>query len=662
MKKLLQISALILMIFMLAAPNSYAQIGNLKNLKDKASKVKSGKSKDKSSVTKLSGGAYQKHMNEGNKLLEDKKYIEALSEFKAALTEKSGDYSATQQVDKTEKLIEDAYFDKIEAEIKNYECEQAENDLNIAVEALGRWGQENYFRREIEKCKANAGSHAAASEKKAKIDALKTNTANFYSDYASKNFSNSLTAADDLFVKFKLEKPMTEYFSEFGIEKAYNAYGFFTVYIDGKKAFTDGPFMFQSNYASEWTNFDLPLSVSPDFVKTLQTNPSLLSTNQDVWLLQQVANPGGITRKYIMAAIQNMPAGTHKVKVEFGLGEKSDKTPKGTVASGELNVKADAASLKELYKRGPKYMRPLEDNEIGKIVFSNTAYKLGNGAVNMSLKLPQAPKYYNMKWCQSSSCDYDHGELMFEVELDGKYLASWVTTFWDADYESKTDFSTIMIPANDKDFNNDLSDFNSSDFFRKVGNNNPVPYAIFDLLYSGKLSAGKHKLSIKVMSPEAVAPELTYEASKKYYDKINPIAINTLNFTVDAGTKSRLESASTAKKLSHAGGAWASVDATLKRSSTDGLATILDVAAYTKWKVTVNAFGTPLYRTCKASVTYKNKNGAYRVVHGVQVKEDYQGNGGYGSPYFTDIMNNYYTASPGFLNPAHYPIPASRAK
>ncbi len=645
---------------------AYSQLGNLNKLKNKTSKLKKKKkdnsSSSSSSSKTLAVNAYSKYMNEGYKYKDEKKYPEALTAFNNALKEKPGDYSAKNQVQQTESKVKEYFGQKIDKELENYECDQAEKDLAEAVKVLDGWYQEDYYKKQIVKCKVNSVANNSAKENKAKTDALADGTGNFYSDYAKKNFNTQFSVDKDIFVKFKFAKVMTDYFSEFGIEPAYNAYGFFNVYINGKKVFTDGPYLFPSNYSKKWTDFDVPLCTSPKFLKKFQENPGLLSSDQDVWVLQQISNPQGINSKFTMAAIQNFKTGNNKVKIEFGIGEKSDKAPKGIIAKGELTISMNAENKKELYKRGPKYMRPLEDNEKGKWVFNNNSYELGNGNLTVTLDMPQAPKYYNMKWCKSSSCDYDHGELMFAVYLDGKYLTGWTTTFWDDKYETQKMFNSIMFTADDKDFGNDLSKFNSSDFFRKVKNNNPVVYAVYDMLYAGKLNPGKHTLTFKAMSPESVPPNLTFEASNNYYDKLPVIAENTLNFNVSASAKNNLVAKSSAKKLKHAGGSWASVDAHLKKSSTDGLATLIDVATYTQWKVTVNAFGTPLYRTCVANVLYKSKDGFTRLIRGVGVKEDYQGNSKYGQAYFTDLMNNYYTANSGFLNFMHYPVPYSKVK
>lgn len=656
---------LMIMIISIGINQGYSQLGNLNSLKNKASKLKKKKKKDKSSSSSntYTTNSYSKYMNDGRKFSDEKKYVEAYTAFSNALKEKPGDYSAKQEVDYSKKEVKTYFFDKITKDISENNCTQAETDLADAIKVLETWYQEKYFKGEIAKCKENAGANVTAADNKAKIDALKDGSANFYTDYAKKDFSPTISVGDDLFVKFKFAKVMTDYFSELGIEQAYNAYGYFTLYINGKKIFTDGPYQFTSNYSKVWRDMDVPLSASKDFMLKLKANPKLLATNQDIWMLQQVSNPTGINSKYIMAAIQNMPNdGTYKVKLEFGLGEKEDGKPKGTIASGEVNIKVDAAGKKELYKRGPKYLQPLEDNERGEFTFSNNSYTLGSGNLNVTLNLPQPPKYYNMKWCQSMSCDYDHGELMFAVFLDNNYLASWSSTLWNNDYETNKSFATTIFTPNDKELNNDLAKFNSSILFKKVGNDNPVVYALYDLLYANKLSVGKHQLKFKVISPESVPPELTFSEDKEYYEKLNTIAENTLTFNVASSTRSKLIGLSSAHKLKHVGGVGQSVDTKLKtNTSTDGLATIIDVATYNKWKVTVNYLGTPLYRKCGANVLYKSKDGFTRLLKYVEVTEDYQGNGKYGSPYFPGLYNSFRTSS-GFLNSSHYPVPYNKVK
>ena len=77
--------------------------------------------------------------------------------------------------------------------------------------------------------------------------------------------------------------------------------------------------------------------------------------------------------------------------------------------------------------------------------------------------------------------------------------------------------------------------------------------------------------------------------------------------------------------------------------------------------MTVNAYGTPLYRNCTASILYKSKNGETRILKGVDVQEDYEGSN-YGKPYFNARLQHFFLASPGQLNSMHYPVPYSKVK
>ena len=562
------------------ASNTNAQIGNLNKLKNKAKNIKTKKSSSSSNNTALGKSKYQKYMDEGAKYKKEGNNIEAYKSYKKALEEKPGDYSAKNQLQYIKSdLIQD--FEKtVKGNIEKGNCDEATKHLNQAAE-IGVYTQRDvdYYSKEIEKCKASASANAASSANKAKVDALADGSANFYTDFATKNFSDKVSIGDDLFVKFKFAKVMTDYFSNFGMAPAHNAYGYFTVYINGKKIFTDGPYLFTSNYSKVWKDFDVPLSVSKEFLTKLKSNPKMMSTSQDIWLLQQLPNPTGIKSKYIMAAIQNMSKdGTYKLKIEFGLGEKSDGKPKGTIASGEVNIISDAAGRKELYKRGPKYLQPIEENERGKFTFTPNTYELGNGVLKVTLELPNPPKYYNMKWCQSMSCDYDHGEILFSVYLDGKFLAAWQPTFWHEEYEKQKSFSGIMFPTSDKGLSSDLADFNSSVFFKKVGDDNPLVYALFDLIYANKLPVGKHTLSFRSIAKESIPQNLSEEQEKEFYQNVtNAIAKNDVTINVTPTTRSKLIANSSAQKLKHRGGSWASVDAHLKQSETFNSATILDV-------------------------------------------------------------------------------------
>ncbi len=654
-----KIAIFLISLFIISATNINvsAQI-NINNVK-KNVKIKK-KDKKNSKNKKSQGNDYSSYVALGDEKVAEEDYLSAVKYYNAALELKPGDYTATQKAKQAEKSLRDQYFDKIEDEVKNNDCDQAQSDLDTVMVVLGSWGQQNYLQKEIDKCKENSNS-TSTNVAKVDISKIPAGSGKFYTDFATKEFKDKANIGDELFVVFNLGKTMIEHTVDLGMEESFYAYGFFTFTIDGKKVAVIGPYSFASNISKVWTDFTVPLSVNTDFAERLKANPGLLTTEQDFWLLQQLYGDNSIPMQYVILAIGNMQsAGNHSLKVEFGLGKKDDKEPVGNVCSAEITIVTDKDGLKKLYAKGPKYMRPLADEDMGKFTFASNTLNIGTTTLTTTLELPKPPKYYNMYWCQSSSCDYDHGELNFYAELDGKFLASWSTTFWKDEYTGKKTFKLTIMPTSDKELTNDLASYNSEDLFKKTSSTNPLPYALFDKIYNGEMSVGTHTLKIKVYSPESVPMNTAYENNAAWQNRWPAIAENTVKINLTADAKQKLISSSSAKKLSHAGGKWTTVDNILKKSTPNDGATILDVATYTDWEVTVDAWKIPVYRTCYANVLYKTKNNAYRIMRGVAVKEDYKGNSSYGKPYFSE--RPFFGYSSGMLNPMNYPVPASKVK
>jgi hypothetical protein len=261
------------------------------------------------------------------------------------------------------------------------------------------------------------------------------------------------------------------------------------------------------------------------------------------------------------------------------------------------------------------------------------------------------------------SCDYDHGDLSFAAFLDGELLTVWGVEWWNDDYEVKKNFDMTVMPATDKEIYDDISPLNSSSMVddRK----NAVAYALFDYIYSGRMKAGQHKLTIKCYSAETIPMDVTYVNTTEFHKQWPAIAEETIDFNLTTDGLNKLIASSSAKKLSHAGGEWASVDSHLKATIGNSLpdVEIIDVACYTEWKVTLDYYGTPLYRDCKADIIYNNtKEYGCRLLRSCGIREDYNGSG-YGKPYTTEVLNTYvYTGSITLLNNMHVPMPLSRVK
>ncbi len=478
----------------------------------------------------------------------------------------------------------------------------------------------------------------------------------FYTSFKPNGFKEEVNVGDELYVRMNLGKTMIELLQEKGFEAGFTAYGFITVYIDGNKSFTAGPYSFASNYSKKWTYIDIPLNINPDFIEKISADQSMLETEQDIWVFQQLFQEKSVPKMYAASAMTSMTEGNHTLKVEFGLSSSESSEPQTIVCSGTVKVVSDAAGSEEIAQNGPKYLRPLKADEKGKFTFNSISFTPGTAELKANLELPQAPKYYNMKWCQASSCDYDEGNIEFYVSIDGQPLVYWSSFLENNDYTADKSFNFVVLPKTDAGIGSVEAGFNQSKLFRTE---NPLVYSLFDILYSGNLKTGKHTLTLKAFSKQSIPLNSSYEFSSEYFKKLPAIAETSIDIVVTEADRNTLINSSSAKKLSHATGEWVSVDSKLKTSNTGGDFEIIDVATTTLWKVVTNSLGAILYRTCKADVVYKSQYGT-RLQKDILVKEDFMGGGSYGTPYFADRIEASY--GPSLLNSIHLPVPASKVK
>ncbi len=479
----------------------------------------------------------------------------------------------------------------------------------------------------------------------------------FYTSFKPNGFKEEVNIGDELFVRMNLGKTMIELSQANGIQADYTAYGFITVYIDDNMSFMAGPFSFPSNYSKKWQYIDIPLNVNPDFIEKISVDQSMLESEQDIWVFQQLFQENSIPKKYTASAMKTMSTGNHTLKVEFGLGESDSKEPKSVVCTGIVKVVSDDAGNKKLAINGPKNMRPLDVEEMGKFIFNSNAFTIGTSELTAKLELPNPPKYYNMKWCKTTSCDYDNGYIELYVSVDNEPVATWSCKLEGIDYTSTKAFDMVILPKTDAGIGKVEAPFNNSKLFKSE---NPVVYSLLDKIYSGNLKTGKHQLKIKAYSKECIPLNTEYEFLNSYFIQWPSIAETTIEFYVTEEGRNTMSNNSSAKKLSHALGEWIAVDKKLLESNS-GVSDyqVIDIATTSEWKVVMNSLGAILYRECKADVLYKSKYG-YRLQKSILVKEDYSGGGTYGSPYLAERIEFSFDSS--LLNSMHLPVPASKIK
>lgn len=501
----------------------------------------------------------------------------------------------------------------------------------------------------------NVGSGSTATITMS-ADEMKPGSGYFYTSFKPNGFKTLVSVGDELFVRMNLGKTMVELAADNGLESSFYAYGFIVAYIDGEKVFNAGPYSFASNISKQWTYIDIPLNVSPEFADKLAADNSLLETNQDVWVFQHLYQEKNVPSMYATAAIGKMKSGNHELKIEFALANSGDTEPKATVCSSNVKVGVDEAGSNAIAMNGPKNLRPLSEKERGNFVMNSSSYTVGSGELTANLQLPNPPKYYNMKWCKASSCDYDHGSMLFYVSVDNIPVAAWGADLWDAAYESQKNFAITLLPATDAGYGDMSAAYNTNTLYKGAS---PVVYALLDMIYGGKLGVGNHKLTIKAYSQECIPYDVSYEFVNSYFAQWPAIAETTIDLNITNDGLNKMMASSSAKPLSHAGGEWAAIDAKLKASNTGGFYELVDVACQTEWNVVTNSLGVILYRECKADVIYKCDYG-YRLQKRVAVKADYMGGSSYGTPYFNERIEASH--GPSLLGTMHLPVPAVKIK
>jgi len=629
-----------------------AQI-NIKKPKIKTPKINTNKGNSDKGSSSVGVNKYSKYMDEAKKAESAGDYISAYKAYNNALKEKNNDYSATSAQRNIEDKAEEQFEQKLNKAIENEDCnayKKTVDDLTATISMTPsvkeRWiNKKENCETNIKNQKNKAQSEASAQANAEKYNSL-SNGSYFEKGFHTVDNLKTASIGDDLWLNIKMGKTMMEYSTDFGIDETFNAYGYFVIYMDGKKVATTKPLSFTSNYSKSWTDFDVPVSISQDYGADREKVTALASNSQGMWVVSNLQNADLLNRVYIPNAIKYFASknGPHKLKIEFGLGEKGGTAPKGIISSGEITINVNDSGKKELYKKGPKFMRPLDDNEMGKITVNSSAFKLGSNTLTASVTLPHPPKYYAQKWCTTMSCDYDHGNLTVEVDIDGFNIGTG-GELWNDQWEQQKTFEFTIIPKNDNELNNDLAPYNK-ELLVAQNRTNKIIYAIVDLIYSGKIKAGNHKITVSVNKEVTVGND----------NIANQIAVEEFNINITQSQINALIASSNAKKLSHVSG-WSAVDKHLTSTHQDDH--VVDVACYTDWKVTRNSLGVILYRNCVAELLYKTEDGGYRIMQGVDVQEDYNGSS-YGKPYFTGQFRTDW----GYQNLdfMHFPVPASKVK
>ncbi len=641
----------------------HAQIGKgkLGGLKDKV------KGKGKSSTPTVAVTAYDKHMKAGQAAENDGDFVKAYKEYSAALEEKSGDYSAKSSRDAAAGEAKSQYFKKMEDAKKAGECDEMERLADESLTIFSSWHQAEYFKKEVPKCKEGAGAAKAKEANAAALATLAKGQGHISTDFVFNGPKDAVNVGDDMVVRFMFEKTMIEYAEDFGVSPGHFAYGFLNVYINGEKKMSH-TYSFASNISKVWEYIDIPVNLDPEFVKKLEADNSLLQTPQDIWMFQQSFNPELGTMNYVEEAVPYAKKGDFTVTVEFGLGEKGAEKASGIVAKKDIPVKVDEAGMEKFVMRGPRYLRPLRKDEVGKC--SAQGSNFGSEHISIIVDLPHPPKYYNQKWCQEgipATCDYDQGDLKVIVYLDGKHYEYLDAEIAGKAYKEDTKLNFVVLPKTDGEMFSTTADEDRIDGVSRLNHDGDYISKIIDEINGGKIAPGKHTVKIRIFAEEVVPKkewnrdDLNQITWEEFYADYDPIAEGEVTFNVtkegiakyQAKTYLDVPKAKVAK--------WATTEAQLKTQISDPNIVVKAVnIRWADWNVNYDAFKRPVSRETSADVYYFNKKtNSYRYLYSQKVKADYSG-GAWGKAYWNEpIKPSMNTSSGGLDAGINYPVPGN---
>ncbi len=646
---------------MALSASSHAQIGKgkLGGLKDKIKDK--GK---KTNNTSVGLSAYDKHMKAGQSAESSGDYVTAYKEYSAALEQKSGDYSAKSARDGAGKEAKSQYFKKMEDAQKSGECEEMERLADESLEVFGSWNQASYFKGQVPKCNESAGAAKAKEANAAALAKLEKGKGHISTDFVFNGPKQSVNIGEDMIVRFMFEKTMIEYAKDFGVSPGHFAYGYVNIYINGDKKISHS-YSFASNISKVWEYIDIPVSLDPEFVKKLEADNSLLQTPQDIWILQQSANPEMGVMKYVEAAVPYARKGDYTVTVEFGLGEKDAKKANGIIAKKDIPVTVDEAGMEKFVMKGPKYLRPLKKDEIGSCAPKGSNF--GSEHVSIIVDLPHPPKYYNQKWCQEgipATCDYDHGDLKVLIYLDGKEYEYLDAEIGGKAYTEETKLNFVVLPKTDGEMFGTTADEDRIDGVSRVNMDGDYISKIIDQINGGKIAPGKHTVKIKVFAEEVVpkkdwnAPEYSKMSWSEFYERFDPIAEGETSFNITREGITKYQSKTYLDVPKAKVAKWASTEAQLKSQFSDPNIVVKAVnIRWANWNVNYNALKQPVSRETTADVYYFNKKtNSHRYLYSQKVKADYSG-GTWGKAYWNQNIKVSMNSSSHELDPGiNYPV------
>lgn len=318
---------------------------------------------------------------------------------------------------------------------------------------------------------------------------------------------------------------------------------------------------------------------------------------------------------------------------------------------GKLKDLKEKATQVSQQKKGP-----LDADEQGKLTIGSGTLEIGKSDWMVNLDLPHPPKYYSLRWCASSTCDYDHGSMTIRVELDGKHLASVSHAFWNADYETNKSFMFLLLPKADGQLKNDGEE-------GILDSRSEFPLPLLDWIYGPMLTEGKHNIRIRVFNPENAPKDMNYESDNQdFFAAWDPVADQSFDFNVTEADRATIKAASSLVTLApKKGGEWTALeDELLKGSVSNEHGKLLRIAVTSNdWNINRNGFGIILSRSATAQVIYTSKWGCR--ANYTKITEQYDGSK-YGKPMTENISSNYGVEPFGIHSNGDKPIPCDKVK
>ncbi len=620
-----------------------------------------------SSAPALAITPYDKHMTEARAADKKGDVVNAYRGYKAAAKAKYRDYQAMEGMKRLESKLTDNFDARIKTAQKASKCKDAKALTTELRELVPSYSILKYHDAANAKCGgAPAGGTPSSGTKARATGPLARDAGHFSNSIFFSEKTDKVDVGKSITCRMVFSKTMIEYAKSFGVNERNWAYAYVNTYLNDELVRADR-YSFSSRESKTWEHFDIPISFTKDSMKDVK-NKANYTSPQAIWAVSNwLGNPDNLSG-FAAKAIPYASKGDFKLTVELGFGEKDGDKPAGIVAKSDVMVTVSKEGYAKLLENGPKWLRPIAADEVGKGTSSGTQF--GKEHVVAEIDLPHPLKYYNQKWCQRNmpdDCDYPSGSVFALLSVDGKPYKHHIAKLSDEGYSDAKKLAFVVLPKTDGEM---FAPWGTkvNDRYR-INQKGLIISTLVDQINGGKIKPGKHTYKLKLVAGNKVPDDMNLTAADKefynkngafaFYDTLPAIAEVEGDFEISkAGIKAfhkktYLDVAK--KKLRKNKKTEAELKKQLKGAKD---VKVLAVNQRFGWDIHYDAFKRPTHRTSSADVYYYNKKTkSHRYLYSRPIKADHKGNNKYGPARWTESMPNHmFSKSHDLIPGMNYPV------